>query len=92
MSPLQVHTIAMCMNASFIVLSNTNFGTDLTFSSSLEELLVQGFNFPIIDDTVVESTEQVKLFLNTSQEGVVIGADADVATVNIFNDDSENQI
>lgn len=66
--------------------------TELTFPSSLEELLVQEFNFPILDDTVVESTEQIELFLNTSQEGVVIGADADVATVNIFNDDSENQI
>ena len=66
--------------------------TELTFPSSLDELLVQEFNFPIIDDTVVESTEQIELFLNTSQEGVVIGADADVTTVNIFNDDSENQI
>ena len=62
------------------------------FPSSLGELLVQEFNFSIIDDNVVESTEQVELFLNTSQEGVVIGADADMAIVNIFNDDSENRI
>ena len=45
----------------------------------------------IVDDTIVESTEQIELYLNTSQEGVVVGADTDVAMINIFNDDSENQ-
>lgn len=66
--------------------------TELTFPSSPEELLLLEFNISIVDDTIVESTEQIELFLNTSQEGVVIGSGADVATVNVFNDDSENQI
>ena len=49
------------------------------------------FNASIVDDTIVETTEQMELFLNSSQERVVIGTDAAAATVNIFNDDSENQ-
>ena len=65
---------------------------ELTFPSSLEETVLLEFNITIVDDTIVESTEQIELYLNTSQEGVVIGAGADVAMVNIFNDDSENQI
>ena len=65
---------------------------DLTFPSSLEETVLLEFNITIVDDTIVESTEQIELYLNTNQEGVVIGAGADVAVVNIFNDDSENQI
>ena len=64
---------------------------ELTFPSSLEELLVQKFNVSIVDDTIVEPTEQIELFLNTSQEGVLINAETRVATVYIFNDDSENQ-
>lgn len=65
---------------------------ELTFPSSLEETVLLEFNITIVDDTIVESTEQIELYLNTSQEGVVIGAGTDVAVVNIFNDDSENQI
>ena len=65
--------------------------TELTFPSSLEELVLLKFNISIVDDTIVESTEHIELFLNTSQKGVVIGADTDVAMVNIFNDDSKNQ-
>ena len=70
---------------------NTDLIEELRFPSSLEELLVLQFNVPIVDDIIVEPTEQVELFLNTSQDGVVIRADVDVATVNIFNDDSEKQ-
>ena len=62
------------------------------FPPSLDELLILEFNLSIIDDTIVESTEQLELFLNTSQERVLIGMGANMATVNIFNDDSENQL
>ena len=65
---------------------------ELIFPSSLEETVLLEFNITIVDDTIVDSTEQIELYLNTSQEGVVIGADTDMAVVNIFNDDSENQI
>jgi hypothetical protein len=66
--------------------------TELTFPSSPEELASLKFNILVVDDTIVESTEQIELFLNSSQEGVVIGSGVDVATVNVFNDDSENLI
>ena len=46
-------------------------------------------NVSIADDTVVESTEQVKLLLNASQERVLVGAEASVARINILNDDSK---
>ena len=50
---------------------------------------MQEFNVSIFDDTLVESTEQIKIFLNVSQEGVLIDTDVDVATVNITDDDSK---
>lgn len=65
---------------------------ELIFPSSLEETVLLEFNITIVDDTIVDSTEQIELYLNTNQEGVVVEADADMAVVNIFNDDSENQI
>ena len=64
---------------------------ELMFPSSFEELLILEFNLSIVDDTIVESTEQIDLFLNTSQEGVFLGDEGSIATVNVFNDDSENQ-
>ena len=62
---------------------------ELIFSPSLEELVTMTFNFSITDDTAVEPTEQLELFLNTSQQAVLIETGASVATVNIINDDSK---
>ena len=64
--------------------------SNLTFSTSLEEIIVQNFTIEIIDDNIVESTERVDFLLNVTQEGIVIDTEADIATVNIFNDDSKN--
>ena len=66
--------------------------SNLTFSTSLEEIIVQNFTVEIIDDNIVESTERVDFLLNVTQEGIVIDTEADIATVNIFNDDSKNDI
>lgn len=66
--------------------------SNLTFSTSLEEIIVQNFTVEIIDDNIVESTEIVDFLLNVTQEGIVIDMEADMATVNIFNDDSKNDI
>ena len=62
---------------------------ELTFPSSLEELVILPFNLSILDDTIVESTEQIEVFLNISQNGVLTRADTSVATVSIFSDDSK---
>lgn len=47
------------------------------------------FSLSIVDDTIVDSTEQIELLLSTGHDGVVIGAGGNAAIVNIFNDDSE---
>lgn len=88
---LQVHkSLLAAILATIIIL--LILVIELTFPSSFEELLVQEFNLSIVDDNIVEPTEQIELFLNTSQEGVLIDVEATVATVYVFNDDSENQI
>ena len=61
---------------------------EITILPSLDELVVQEVNISIADDTVVESTEQVVLFLSATQDGVLVENGS--ATINIFNDDSKD--
>ena len=61
---------------------------EITIFPSLDELFVQEVNISIADDTVVESTEQVVLFLSATQDGVLVENGS--ATINIFNDDSKD--
>ena len=61
----------------------------MIFSPSLDELATLAFNISITDDTAVEPTEQFEVFLNTSQEAVLIEREANSATVNIIDDDSK---
>ena len=63
--------------------------SELTFLPLLDEVAVLEFNVSIIDDTMVEPTEQVEVLLNVSQGGVLIDSEAEVATINIINDDSK---
>ena len=62
---------------------------EVIFPPSLEQLTTITFSISITNDTAVEPTEQFEVFLNTSQEGVVIEREASSATVNIIDDDSK---
>ena len=64
--------------------------SELTFSHSLEETAVQNFVIPITDDMMVESNEQIRVYLNVSHNGVVTEPEGEVATINILNDDGKN--
>ena len=67
-----------------------DLSSELTFSHSLEETAVQNFVIPITDDMMVESNEQIRVYLNVSHNGVVIEPESEVATINILNDDGKN--
>ena len=75
----------LCTDNDNIILE---MAQEITIPPSLDELFVKEVNISITDDTVVESTEQVVVFLSATQNGVLVEDGA--AIINIFNDDSKD--
>ena len=77
------------MHELFLNVDYETIMTEVTFLPSHEELVTVALNISITDDSALESTEQFEVFLNTTQEAVLIEREANSATVNIIDNDSK---
>lgn len=65
---------------------------EVSFSPSLEQQSSLDFNVSIVDDSnVTGSVSQFEVYLNSTQDGVLIQMDNSTAIVNIIDDDRKSQ-